>query len=83
MPFDLLKAALIGGGIPFLAGLIYMAVGQHHSVPDEYWIDKFWGDGSIDDDDWGLAIANARQTGNQRRSGLAERRAQSDGQEEG
>jgi hypothetical protein len=81
MPFDLLKAALIGGGIPLLAGLIYSAVGQRHRVPDEYWVDKFWGDGSIDDDDWGLAVFNARQAGDQRRTELAERRARSDSPE--
>jgi hypothetical protein len=45
-------------------------------------VDKFWGDGSIDDDDWGLAVFNARQAGNQRRAEMAERRAQSDDQGE-
>ena len=37
------------------------------------YIDEYWGDGSIDDDDWGLAIAEARIAAARQHAELAER----------
>jgi hypothetical protein len=36
-------------------------------------IDEHWGDGSIDDDDWGLSIADAKRRVNARLAELADR----------
>lgn len=63
----------------FLGALIYSAVGQQHRVADDNWVDKFWGDGSIDDDEWGLSVFNARQTGDRKRAELAERNGHANG----
>jgi hypothetical protein len=40
---------------------------------DSDWVDERWGDGSIDDDDWGLAVTTARTATNSTLCGLAER----------
>ena len=39
----------------------------------EWYVDEHWGDGSIDDDDWGLAVAESRLAARRKLAELAER----------
>jgi hypothetical protein len=41
----------------------------------EWYVDEHWGDGSIDDDEWGLAVAQSRLTARRKLAELADRDA--------
>ena len=52
--------------LPLLA--LYFNLRNH----DELFVDEHWGDGSIDDDDWGFALAEARRTTSRKLAALAD-----------
>src|SRR3954447_1039756 len=73
-----------GSGVEVSAGFLLSFVGVVMLLPllalyfnlrnhDELYIDEHWGDGSIDDDEWGLAIGEARRSANRKLAELAER----------
>jgi hypothetical protein len=48
----------------------------NRSVNGEHdYIDQYWGDGSIDDDDWGLAVLEAKRATSRQLAELADRSA--------
>jgi hypothetical protein len=63
-PVDVPASWLLGFcGFCFL--LVVMTVYFNRSTNhDAYYVDEHWGDGSIDDDDWALAILDARRAAN-------------------
>ena len=63
-------AAFAGFCFLLVAMALYFNLsGNHH----EWYVDEHWGDASIDDDDWGLAIADARRASRRKLSELADR----------
>ncbi|MCU1451350.1 MAG: hypothetical protein JWP02_3520 [Acidimicrobiales bacterium] len=58
----------------FCVLLVAMAMFFNRSVNHTGWyVDEHWGDGSIDDDDWGLSIAEARKSTSRALKELADR----------
>jgi hypothetical protein len=49
---------------------LYFNLSGNH---DEWYLDEHWGDASIDDDDWGFSIAEARRATNRKLAELADR----------
>jgi hypothetical protein len=81
------QAYFAGGGVDvsgwfvaFFVGFMLLLVGlafYFNLTPNhrEWYVDEHWGDGSIDDDDWGLAIADARRSTRRALAELADRDA--------
>ena len=63
-------AAFMGVLVLFVVFALYFNLTGNHS---EWYIDEHWGDASIDDDDWGLAIAEARRNSRRTLTELADR----------
>ena len=66
-------AAFMGFCAFLVAVALYFNLSGNH---DEWHIDEHWGDASIDDDDWGLAIAEARHAARRTLADLADRAEQ-------
>jgi hypothetical protein len=59
--------------IGLMAFLLVVPLYFNLAVNHRDFIDEHWGDGSIDDDDWGVSIAEAKRTINRRLAELADR----------
>ena len=68
------SAALVLEFVGLCILLVAPALYFNRSVNHEGdYIDEHWGDGSIDDDDWGLALADARRATSRQLAELADR----------
>jgi len=65
-------AAFMGFCLLLVVLALYFNLSGNH---DEWYIDEHWGDASIDDDEWGLAIADARRATKRTLAELADRNA--------
>jgi hypothetical protein len=68
------SASFMAAFAGFCLLLVFLAMYFNRSVNHTGWyVDEHWGDGSIDDDDWGLAVADARQSTSRTLKELADR----------
>jgi hypothetical protein len=61
-------ALFFGICVAFVLAALYFNLANGHEYVDEH-----WGDGSIDDDDWGMSLADARRATQRRLAELADR----------
>ena len=54
--------------LAIVLGALYFNLGNGHTYVDEH-----WGEGDIDDEDWGFSLAEARRATQRRLAELAER----------
>jgi hypothetical protein len=66
----------LAGFCAFCLMLVTLTVYFNRSTNhDAYFVDEHWGDGSIDDEDWAIAVDGARRTVREQLRELAERSA--------
>jgi hypothetical protein len=63
-------AEFFGFCVLLVAVALYFNLSVNHTGS---YVDEHWGDGSIDDDDWGLALADARRSTSRALKELADR----------
>jgi hypothetical protein len=62
--------AFAGGIFLMVVLALYFNLSRNHH---EWYVDEHWGDASIDDDEWGLAVAEARRAAKRKLADLADR----------